>query len=216
MRSWKNGLSSGTLAGDFGTTLESYTEGLVLAIAIGVLLGLAIGSSRTLMNATSVVIEFLRPIPAVALIPVAILSFGLDAPMRRFVIAFAAVWPILVNTTYGVRGVDRLLHDVGRTSGLTRAATFVRVTLPAALPSIATGVRVSASIALVVCVTVEFVTRTGGLGAYMHEQQDAFRIPELYAAVVLTGILGYAISVAIRITQRRLVFWIGEERTDGA
>ena len=83
-----------------------------------------------------------------AFIPVAILLLGLDTSMRRWVVAYAALWPILINTIYGVRGSDQLLHDVARTSGVTRLGRLVRVSVPAALPSIATGLRVSASIAL--------------------------------------------------------------------
>jgi ABC-type nitrate/sulfonate/bicarbonate transport system permease component len=205
-------MSSGGLTGELRTTLGTYVEGFALAIAVGVALGVVIGSSRTLLAATSVVIEFLRPIPAVALIPVAFIVFGLDAPMRRFVIAYAAVWPILINTLYGVRGRDRLLLDVARTSGVGRFGRLVRVTLPAALPSIATGIRVSASIALLVGVTAEYVTVSGGIGSYMQQQQVAFRLPELYAAVVLTALLGYAINLVLRATERRVVFWVGEER----
>ena len=161
LRALVDGLSSGALSGPLGTTLEAYAVGLALAAVGGVALGVIIGSSRTLLDASSVLLEFLRPIPAVALIPVAILFFGLDTPMRRFVVAYAAVWPILIHTIYGVRGSDRLLEDVARTSGVTGVGRLVRVTVPAALPSIATGIRLSASIALVVCVTAEFVTPTG-------------------------------------------------------
>ena len=212
VRALVDGLSSGTLSRALGTTLESYVQGFALAIAIGVALGVVIGSSRTLLAATSVVIEFLRPIPAVALIPVAILLFGLGISMTRFVIAYAALWPILINTLYGVRGSDRMLHDVARTSGVSRAGRLVRVTLPTALPSIVTGIRVSASIALLVGVTAEFVTGTGGIGSYMQRQQLAYQLPELYAAVLLTGLLGYLINIALRETERRVVFWVGEER----
>jgi ABC-type nitrate/sulfonate/bicarbonate transport system permease component len=215
LRALARELSSGALTSEVGATLDAYVQGLALAIACGVALGLCIGGSRPLLDASSVVIEFLRPIPAVALIPLAILAFGLETPMRRFVVAFAAVWPILVNTIYGVRGGDRFLHDVARTSGVTAIGRLVRVTLPAALPSIATGIRVSASLALLVCVTAEFVTGTGGLGAYMHEQQNAFQLPELYAAVVLIGLLGYLINVALRRAERQVVFWAGEERMAG-
>jgi NitT/TauT family transport system permease protein len=212
-RALAEGISSGTLSGEIGTTLESYAEGFALAIAGGVVLGVVIGSSRTLLDASSLVIEFLRPIPAVALIPLAILLFGLGTPMHRFVIAYAAVWPILINTLYGVRGTDRLLHDVARTSGVTRLGALLRVTLPSSLPSIATGIRVSASIALLVGVTAEFVTPgTGGIGAYMQRQQFAYQIPELYAAVVLVGALGYTINALLRVAERRIVFWVGEER----
>jgi ABC-type nitrate/sulfonate/bicarbonate transport system permease component len=212
LRALAEGLWSGALSGEIATTLESYAAGLAAAIVVGVVLGLTIGSSRTLHDALSVVIEFLRPIPAVALIPLAILVFGLGVEMRRFVIAYAAVWPILINTLYGVHGSDDLLHDVARTSGATRLGALVRVTLPAALPSIATGIRVSAAAALQVGVTAEFLIGTDGIGAYMQSQQLAFNIPELYAAIVLVGILGYAIHVSLRIAERRVVFWVGEER----
>ena len=107
-------LWSGSLSGELGDTLSAYFQGLALAIVVGVGAGLLIGTSRTLLDATSVVIEFLRPIPGIALIPLAILSFGLGVPTVRFVVAYAAAWPILFNTLYGVRGVDRMLHDVAR------------------------------------------------------------------------------------------------------
>jgi NitT/TauT family transport system permease protein len=212
LRALAEGLSSGTLSGEIVATLTSYAEGLALAIVGGVALGVLIGSSRTLDDACSVVIEFLRPIPAVVLIPVAILFLGLGTPMIRFVIAYAAVWPILFNTMYGVRGSDRMLDDVARTSGVGRAGRLVRVSLPAALPSIATGIRVSASIALLVGVTAEFVAGTDGIGAYMRSQQAAFQLPEMYAAIVLVGFLGYAVNFALRAAERRAVFWVGEER----
>jgi NitT/TauT family transport system permease protein len=213
LRALVDELSSGALSGEIGDTLAAYFEGLALAIVIGVAAGVLIGSSRTLLDATSVVIEFLRPIPAVALIPLAILFFGLGVPARRFVIAYAAAWPILINTLYGVRSVDRVLHDVARTSGVGRTGRLFRVTLPAALPSIATGIRVSAAIALLVCVTAEFVIGSGGVGTYMERQQIANRLPELYAAVVLVGLIGYLVNVGLRAVQRRALFWAGEERS---
>jgi NitT/TauT family transport system permease protein len=207
-----DGMTSGTLSGALGTTVESYVEGLAIAALLGVALGATIGCSRTIESATAVVIEFLRPIPAVALIPLAILVFGLGAPMLRFVVAYAAVWPILVNTSYGVRSVDRMLYDVAATSGVTGLARISRVTLPASLPSIATGIRISAAIALVVCVTGEFLAGTAGIGSYMKDQQAAFRLPELYAAAVLTGLLGLLVDSVLRAAERRALFWGGEER----
>lgn len=205
-------LRAGSLRAEIGATLSAYLQGLAIAIVIGVAAGVAIGSSRALLETSSGVIEFLRPIPAVALIPLATYALGLDTEMRRFLIAYAAVWPILFNTLYGVRGVDRMLYDVARTSGVTRLGTLVRVTLPAALPSIATGIRVSASLALLVCVTVEYVTRTAGVGAYMHEQYGAIQYNEVYAAVLLTALIGYAVNVLLRSTERRALFWVGEGR----
>ncbi len=95
---------------------------------------------------------------------------------------------------------------------MSRLGRLVRVTLPAASPSIATGIRVSASIGLLVAVTAEFVTGTEGIGAYMQQQQLAFQLPEMYAAVLLTALLGYTINVALRLTERRVLHWSGEER----
>jgi ABC-type nitrate/sulfonate/bicarbonate transport system permease component len=206
------GLGNGTLSGEILTTLEVYVQGLALALVIGVVLGIAIGVSRTIEDGTSVVVEFLRPIPAVALIPLAILWFGIGTSMLRFVVAYAAIWPILVHTVYGIRGVDRMLYDVAASSGVTGAARVARVSVPAASPGIATGIRVSAAIALVVCVTAEFFFGTQGIGAYMQAQQAAYRIPELYAAVLLIGLIGLAIDAVLRATQRQALFWVGEER----
>lgn len=205
-------LSSGALPEEIATTLESYVQGFGLAVVLGVAAGVLIGSSRTLLDATSVTVEFLRPIPAVAIIPLAMLLFGLGVEMRRFVIAYAAVWPILIATIYAVHARDRLLDDVARTSGLGGPGRLTRVSLPAALPGIATGIRISASIALLVAVTAEFVTGTEGLGAYMQRQQLAFQVPELYAAVVVVGLLGYAINIGLRLAERRIVFWSADNR----
>jgi NitT/TauT family transport system permease protein len=214
LRALYDQLADGTLSREIGFTLHAYLEGLALAILIGVAGGLLIGSSRTLLDASSVVIEFMRPIPAVALIPLAILFFGpFGIAAHRFVVVFAAVWPVLINTIYGVRGADRMLHDVARTSGVGRVGRLFRVTLPAALPSISTGIRVSAAIALVVCVTAEFRTGAGGVGAYMEDQQFANKLPELYAAVVLVSLLGFAVNAGLRAVQRRTLFWAGEERS---
>ena len=213
LRALYDELVDGTLSGEIGMTLEAYLEGLALAIVIGVAAGVLIGTSRTLLDACSVVIEFMRPIPAVALIPLAILFFGpFGIAAHRFVVAFAATWPILINTIYGVRGADRMLHDVARASGVGGAGRLFRVTLPAALPSISTGIRVSAAIALVVCVTAEFRTGAGGIGAYMEDQQFANKLPELYAAVVLVSLLGFAVNAGLRAVQTRTLFWSGEER----
>lgn len=207
-----DGLWGGALSSEVGTTLATYVQGLAIAVALGVLLGVAIGSSRTVDNATSVVVEFLRPIPAVALIPLAVFWFGLGVPMLRFLVAYAAVWPILVHTVYGVRGVDRTLYDVAATSGVTGAARVVRVTVPAALPSIVTAIRVSAALALVVCVTAEYFVGTEGIGHAMQAYGAAYRLPELYAAAALTGLLGLAVNALLRTGERRVVFWAGDER----
>ena len=146
------------------------------------------------------------------MIPLAIMIFGLGVPTTRFVVAYAAVWPILINTIYGVRTSDRIFDDVARMVGIPAIVRLTRVTFPAALPSIATGIRVSASIGLIACVTAEFVNGGRGVGAYMQREQLAYHLPAMYAAVLLTGLLGVAVNVGLRAAQRRVVFWVGEER----
>jgi ABC-type nitrate/sulfonate/bicarbonate transport system permease component len=211
-RALVGGMADGTLSGVIATTLWTYLQGLALAVVIGVGLGVAIGSHRTIEDGTSVVVEFMRPIPAVALLPLAIFWFGTGTPTIRFLVAYAAVWPILVHTVYGVRGVDRMLYDVAATSGVTGAARIVRVSVPAALPSIVTGIRISAALALVVCVTAEYFVGGQGLGNYLYDHQVAYRLDEMYAAAALTGLLGLAIDAALRRGATRVVFWAGEEQ----
>jgi NitT/TauT family transport system permease protein len=212
LRALADGIGSEALLRPLGTTLESYAEGLGIAVGAGVLLGVVIGSSRTLRAASSVLIEFLRPIPVVAVIPLAIMYLGIGTPMQRVAVAYAALWPILITTLYGVRGTDPILHEVARTSGVNRLGRLARVAVPSALPSIATGIRIGASIGLLVGVTAEYLTGTAGLGSYMRLQQSAFQLPQMYAAIVLTALLGYVINAGLRASERRLVFWAGEER----
>jgi ABC-type nitrate/sulfonate/bicarbonate transport system permease component len=212
LRALVDGLTSGELSRDIATTLNRWAQGFAIAIVLGVTVGVLVGASRTLDAALSPLIELLRPIPAVAFIPLAILAFGFGTPMIRSVVAFAAVWPILVSTLYGVRGSDRMLEDVARMSGVGRPGRLARVTVPAALPGITAGIRVAAPIALVVCVTAEYLARMEGIGAYMQDKQSAYELPEMYAAVVLTALLGYGINAMLRAAERRAVFWVGEER----
>jgi ABC-type nitrate/sulfonate/bicarbonate transport system permease component len=212
VRALVDGLRDGTLSGEIATTLSRWAQSLALAIALGVSVGVLLGSSRWLEGASSVVVEFMRPIPAVALIPLVFLAFGSGTPTIRFVAAYAAVWPILINTVYGVRGVDHMLLDVARTSGSSGAGTLLRVRLPAALPSVATGIKVSAPIALVVVITAEWLAGTDGIGAYIDTQRSALEVPAVYAAVVLVALLGYLLNIALAAAQRRALFWVGEER----
>ena len=206
-------LRSGALSGELRTTLLAYVQGFAIAIALGVGLGVVIGSSRTLVDATSVVLEFLRPIPGVALIPVSFLFFDIGIPTNRFVIAYAASWPILVLTLYGVRGSDRMLHDVARTSGVTRLGRLMRVTLPAAAPSIATGIRVSASIALLVGVTAECVSGRRRPRRVHAQQQVRVRAPGDVRRSPSDGACSATRSTSCSAwRERRAVLWVGEER----
>jgi NitT/TauT family transport system permease protein len=162
---------------------------------------------RPVFDALKIIVEFLRPVPSVAMIPLAILFFGLGATMRISVISYAAFWPLLINTIYGVRAIDPLALDVARNFGITGAAALWRVTLPSALASIATGFRISATIALVVTITTELIAGNSGIGFYISQMEQANRLPPMYAGILLTGILGYLLNSLFVTLERRIVFW---------
>src|SRR5581483_6021966 len=133
------------LFGNLLTTLGSWAQGYAIAATLGILIGALMGLFPAVRAMLGTIVELLRPMPSVAIIPIAIVLFGLGDPMKRFVVAYAALWPILINTLYGVQAVDPLLHDTARTFRLGPLRSTLRVVLPAASPYIATGLRISTS-----------------------------------------------------------------------
>ena len=140
-------------------TLAAWAAGLALAILISVPIGILIGTSDLAYKMSSPVIEFMRPIPSVALIPLGILLWGQGFSMKVILVAYATTWPILFNTVYGVHDVDPIAVQTARCFGLKQAAILRRVSLPSAAPFIFTGIRISASIGLIVV-----IKRNGNLG----------------------------------------------------
>ncbi len=201
------GLANGDISSQVGVTLLVYAEGLGLATTLAVALGILMGTYRPVYDAFKMVVEFMRPVPSVAMIPLAILFLGLGTQMRLAIVTYAAFWPLLISTLYGVRGIDPLALDVARNFGITGTEALRRVTLPSALASIMTGFRVSGSIALVVTVTTELVAGNSGIGFYISQMEQANRLPPMYAAIVLTGILGYLLNLLSLQIDRRIVFW---------
>ena len=195
--------------GHVGATLAAWAIGLAVAIAIAVPIGVVLGSSWRSYLASTAAIEFLRPIPSVALIPLAILLLGRGLDMKVLLVAYASVWPILFNTLYGVREVDPLARDTGRAFGLGRLAVLWRIALPAASPFIATGVRVSAAIALILAISAELIAGgTQGLGVWMlANSQTGVPRELLYAGIVVAGLLGLALNALLATGERWLFAW---------
>jgi NitT/TauT family transport system permease protein len=207
IRALFTGLANGEISSQVGMTLLAFAEGLILATVFAIVLGVLMGAIPVVFDALKVIVEFLRPVPSVAMIPLAILFLGLGTQMRVAVITYAAFWPLLVSTLYGVRAVDPVALDTARNFGIHPFEALWRVTLPAALVSIATGLRVSASIALVVTVTTELVAGDSGLGYYVAQMEQANRLPPMYAAILLTGVLGYVINLLFSALEKKVVFW---------
>jgi NitT/TauT family transport system permease protein len=202
-----HGLIDGDISSQVGITLLVYAESLSLAVFLGVTVAILMGTYPFVFNALKMIIEFNRPVPSVAFIPLAILFLGLGSGMRMAVVTHAAFWPILISTLYGVRSIDPLSLDVARNFGVTGFEALRRVTLPSALTSVMTGLRVSASIALVVTITTELVAGNSGVGFYISQMEQANRLPEMYAGIILTGIMGVIINAIFFMLGNRIVFW---------
>jgi len=129
------GLVNGDISSQIGVTLSVYVRGLALASVLSIVIGILMGTYKPVYDALKIIVEFLRPVPSVAMIPLAILFFGLGATMRISVITYAAFWPLLINTIYGVRAIDPQALDVARNFGITGYEALWRVTLPSALAS---------------------------------------------------------------------------------
>jgi len=181
--------------------------GYVLAAAICIPLGLAMGLSERLHRTLEVIVEMLRPVPPPVVIPAAMLFFGLDDGMKIFVICFSCAWPILLNTIDGVRHIDPVLLQTAKTFRLSRGATLWRVILPAASPQIITGLRVSLPIMLILVVISEMVGSTDGIGYFILDSQRRFKVAQMYAGMLSLAILGYLLNQLFNFLHRRLLSW---------
>lgn len=202
-----HGLSSGDLLGPLGQTAKVWAYGLLATIAVAVPLGMLVGLSRWADAATFLLFDIARPVPAVALVPVAVVLLGLGTRMQVPLVVLAAMWPLLYNTRYGVQNVDPSLLDSGRSVGLSRAALLRRVVVPSALPSVLTGLRLAASIALIVTIVTELVASATGLGQYINLSQQAGQYADALAGVLLAGLFGCAITATAVLLESRALRW---------
>jgi ABC-type nitrate/sulfonate/bicarbonate transport system permease component len=192
---------------DLIPSLQRFVLGYLLGSTIGIMLGIAIGSSRRVAQFLEPTLEFLRALPAVAIIPVAVLIFGLGGGMRISVIVFGVLFPVLVNTTVGARSCRQERIDVARMYGLSRMQIIRRVVLPSALPMISTGLRVALPIALIMMVVSELVGGQNGIGFYLLTGQSLFNIAGMFAALFILGVLGNIINAGYARLERRWLFW---------
>lgn len=194
-------------------TLLTWLLALGVAVGIGVPAGLMLGSVPALQSASRALIEFLRPIPAVALIPLVMVTIGSGPDAKITLAVYAAVWPILFNTIYAFGEIDPVLLDSARASGANRRQVLTWVALPHAAPFIFTGVRVAASIALIAVISVEYIAGSEvGLGRFILEGgMNNSRLDQVMAGTVLAGGAGWAINAALVGSGRRLFRWAETE-----
>jgi ABC-type nitrate/sulfonate/bicarbonate transport system permease component len=199
-----------------GDTMQGWAIGLAVAAAIAIPVGIAIGSSPLLYRSLRGVIEFLRPIPSVALIPLAILIWGSGLESKVFLAAFASTWPLLIQTVYGVQDVDPVATETARSFGFSRAQRLLHVTLPSAVPYIATGVRISAAVALILAVTAELVIGSPGLGREINIARQGEAVDIMYALIAVTGLLGWGVNIVFARIERRVLHWHPSQRVEVA
>ncbi|MEU8344403.1 ABC-type nitrate/sulfonate/bicarbonate transport system, permease component [Actinomadura meyerae] len=195
-----------------GRTLQGWAISFAIAVVVAVLLGVAIGSSSLLRAATNAVIEFLRPIPSVALIPLVVLVLGTGLQSKVFLAAFAAAWPVLIATIYGMRDVEPVALETARAFRARPHDRLLSVVLPSAVPYIATGLRVASTTALILCVTAELVIGSPGLGQSITVAQAGGQYRLMYALIIATGLLGVLLNLVFVALERRLLRWHPSQR----
>jgi NitT/TauT family transport system permease protein len=198
---------------DVLATVLAWAIALGLATAIAVPVGLLLGQLSWLRRATQSLVEFLRPIPSVALIPLAIIVLGSGPSSKIALAVYASVWPILFNTVYALGEIEPQRIEAARSFGLRRGAVLARVALPSAAPFVMTGIRLSAAIALIVVVTTELLVggRGGGLGQFITSARSGGGAMDVVLAGALTaGIIGYLVNLGLERAQRQWLGWSEE------
>lgn len=202
-----NAIASGALVDDIAISLQRSGIAFVAAVGLGIPLGLFMGQVRAVERALDPLLQFFRQTSALALYPVFILLLGLGETSKVFVIFWATLFPILLSTIGGVKEVDRKLIEMARTYGAGSLQTFSRVVLPASMPAIFVGLRLSATTALLLLIAAEMIGANKGIGFQVMNAQYNFQIPLMFAAILLLALLGLAANAALVLLQRRLCRW---------
>jgi ABC-type nitrate/sulfonate/bicarbonate transport system permease component len=176
-------------------------------LLLGVAIGVAVGASRWLRSLTEPILEFLRAIPPPVLVPILILISGLGDRTKVLVITVGGIWPILLNTVEGVRGVDEVLADSCRSYRIHGWLRLRTLLLPAASPQIVVGARQALSISIIMMVIGELLGTTNGLGYTVIEFQRGFQIPEMWSGVFVLGLLGVVLTAIFGLLERRVLRW---------
>ncbi|MCU1446993.1 ABC transporter permease [Cryobacterium sp.] len=184
-------IANGEMLTALGETLGRILIGYAIAVVLAVALGALMGTSRFVFYLLEPLTELLRPIPTAAYVPIAILLLGVGNEMKITVVAVACFFPVLLNTYGGVRSVDPILVDTGRTFGYKPFARLIKIVLPSALPEILTGMRVALGIALIVGIVSEMLAGNNGIGYLILDSQRIFQVPLMFAGIITLAIVGY-------------------------
>ena len=197
----------GTLPVHIGVSLARALGGFLLAAVIGVPIGILLGRSARAFAVIDPWIELARPVPPIAVLPLVVLWFGIGETSKLVVVFYGALFPVLVNTIHGVRSVDNGLVRAARALGATERQIFGLVVLPAAVPSVVTGLRLGAGMAIFVLVAAELLGSTTGLGWLIMDAREHFFTDRIMVGIVALGIVGYVLNRSLLWLEHRLVRW---------
>ncbi|NTI44094.1 ABC transporter permease [Rhizobium rhizogenes] len=200
-------IMSSELLGDLLASLQRVVLGFAVGAGLALPLGLLMGTDKTIERYLNPVIQFLRPIPPIAYIPLAILWFGLGNPPAIFLIAIGAFFPVLINTISGVRNVDSIYVRAATNLGADRLTLFRRVILPAATPYILTGMRIGIGTAFIVVIVAEMIAVNSGLGYRILEAREYMWSDKVIAGMIAIGLLGLAIDIGVNRLNSHLLRW---------
>jgi ABC-type nitrate/sulfonate/bicarbonate transport system permease component len=196
---------SGALWPAVKITMLNYVEGFAIAIILGIAFGVALGASRLLSLSLNPILEFLRFTPAAAIVPALILLLHAGHVTELVIIVYGTIWPILLNTASARRKLAPLRLDIGRTLRLSRWEQMRKVVLPSLIPEIVVGVRIAASVCLIVTLLVDFLVATGGIGYLLVQYGNTFAATSAFAMIAVVGILGILINVVLGGAERAVL-----------
>jgi ABC-type nitrate/sulfonate/bicarbonate transport system permease component len=200
-------ITSSVFWASLGKTMLAALSGWLIASAAGTALGLLVGSLPRLDRSSSILIDFGRSFPVLALMPVVIMMLGSNTRMEIVVVSLSCLWPVLVQTIYGARRQESAVVDTVRTFRIPKVLWFRRVLLPGAMPFVATGIRISASISILVAVGVEVLSQAPGLGRQITLAQQAQHWDKAFAYLFFAGLVGWGIALLLQQAEARILKW---------
>ena len=195
------------LGTDAWPSVRNVLIGLALATMVGVLAGLLFGLVEGLYQAALPVLEFMRAVPGIVLVPVGLALLGIGDSMKIGVIAYGTLWPIMLHTIDGVRSIDPTMLETARSYNIPRRESIRRLVLPAASPQIAAGMRTAVSLAVITMVLSEYFSSTSGVGYVLLISKNTFQLGPMWAAILLIGVIGYVLNLAYMLAERRMLAW---------
>lgn len=200
-------ITDGTLLPNIGVSLARALGGFALGAVIGIPVGILIGRSARAFAIIDPWIQLIRPVPPIALLPLVVLWFGIGELSKLVVISYGALFPILISTVHGVRSIDNSLLRAARALGASERQIFYLVVLPAATPSVVTGLRLGAGMAIFVLVAAELLGSASGIGWLIMDAREHFFTDQIMVGIITLGLLGYAINRTLLWLEKRILRW---------